>query len=513
MKLMHSITLAFLASLLLFSACKNEPLPPGDAALAHIPNDAVTVMGIDLDRLMQKADFDEVKKMAFYQKMVNETWAKSPTLAAALEDPTASGIDLRGKIYMTASGQSEKMEDATSHIFVPLANMDAFEKILAEADVEFTTENGRKVSRPDANVQATWDDHMAVFSFAADGVDLAAVVEAIFALDENTSFAQNKSFRRGMTAEHDVVSFFSTNSFAKNPTAKVAIELANLDKDILDDNYVAGYADFEKGRMVGHADFLVNSSLGRGLVGRFFHKKVETDFSKIVPTGDLAFVMSAALDLRGIDQWLSERPQQRETVDLVVADFGGISRRELIQTLNGDVFVSGFSADLNDKENFIVGFGVKSKKEGKAFLDRAVAQKNLKEIEPGFYKVLGFGGSEFSIRVNKGIAHLLVADDVFVIAKDKDILEQIRRGETNGDALANLKNKAIGGWANLEGMTNEAGQNDMFRAMQFSADGEGADFIMNMDDPTGNSLKSLLKKVEEQYENARQKVDAEAVEM
>lgn len=517
MKFFNRFTTTLFAILFIFSACQNEPLPPADIALTHIPQDAVSVTGIDLGRLMEKADFEEVREMGFYKKMTAEASEKSPAFGLALKEPSTSGVDMKGKIYMTTTGQSEKIEEMTSHIFVPLSDVSSFEKILDENGLEYTTENGRKVSRPNESVQATWTNDLLIFSFSGNDVDLNGTVNGLFEMEEDNSLMKNRDFRKGMSAEHDMVTFLSTNSFANNPQAKVAIEFANLDKDILEDNFIVGYGNFENGRMEGHADFLVNSSFGRGLVGRFFKKEVTTDFSKVVPDGELAFVTTMALDLRGIDQWLSERPQSRKQVDLVVSDFGGLSRADMIKTLNGDVFLGGFNAEFNDRENFIAAFGVKSKKAGKAFLDQAVEQKNLKEIEPGFYKVLGFGGKEFSIRINKGIAHLLVVDDVFVIAKDKEVLEEIRAGKTNQYALDGFKNEAIGGWVKLQNEGKPGDPSEMFKSMQFSANSKGADFLMHTGDATTNSLKSFMQMLDSEYsekvERSKTLEEADAIEL
>ena len=88
--------------ILLVVACKKEAVTPGDA-LAYVPASSTSITAIDLKKLMQKADFEAVKKLDFYKEMVEKTSSNDPQIAKVLLDPTASGIDLDGKIYLATA--------------------------------------------------------------------------------------------------------------------------------------------------------------------------------------------------------------------------------------------------------------------------------------------------------------------------------------------------------------------------------------------------------------------------
>lgn len=506
----------FTFAILFLFACKKDPLE-AEGALAHVPATASTVSSVNLQRLMEKADFEAVKQMGFYQKMLSETRTDNPAIAAALENPAASGIDLTKRIFMATEMMEDNPEEMVTHVLVSLKSASDFEKIVRDGDLEIKENNGRKtVVTNDARQIMTWNDQLLVFSFAnGDASRLAEKVAALFDLKPEASIAQNDNFRKAMESEHDMVNWLSTNAIADNPAAGAALNLIDLDKDLLRDNFIHSYGDFENGRMVGHSDFHVNSKLGRGLLGRFFNKEVKTDFSKVLPAGQLAFATTVAFDLSGIDQFLSERPQSQQYVDFVANDMAGFSRQELLEVLNGDILVANIVGEGGPEQNFVVALGAKSQKAGQALIDKAIADKKLKEIEPGYYNILGFGGEEFSIRVNKGIGKLLFKDGVFVYSPNEAALEQIRFGKTGTELPQSFDNQTIAGWFDMQSAQGYLGTKNAnwFKEMRFNVNGSGADFIMQTNDPNTNALKSMFQMMDEAYEKQKTAVEGEGEAM
>ncbi len=489
-------------------SCKNDNDVTGTAA--YIPSTATTVTGLDIQRLMKKADFESIKDMEFFRDMVGKATKQSPVIAAALEDPAKSGIDLNGKIYMTTDLDKNDPESITTHILVPLANANDFEKLVEAADVKFETENGLNVfssgNRNDAVMM--WDDKLMTLSFSNFSEnDTESKARLLFELDSEQSLASNKNFAKAIRTDHDMVTWMSTNSIAENPAAGMALNMIDIDRDALNDNFIHGYGDFENGKIVGHSDFYLNKELGRGFLGRFFKDESSSDFSKVLPTDNLTFAMTGALNFRGMDQFLSERPQTKEYADFVLNDFAGFERKEILETLNGDMLIAGYSADGIRDGNFITALALKNNDKTKDMLNKAVTEKKLKEVEPGIYEVLALGGKDFSIRINKGMGKFLYHQDMLIYSPKEDLLRQIKNGEIDlggkkvDNALKHFNNQTMAGWFDFQSIEKEVGDlpTEYFRDMRFNVNADGADFILEMANSNQNSLKTIFEMMEQVY--------------
>ena len=146
--------------------------------------------------------------MEFFRDMVGKATKQSPAIAAALENPSKSGIDLTGKIYMTTDIDKNDPESITNHILVPLANASNFEKLVKAADIEFETQNGLNVyvsgKRNDAIMM--WDDKLMTLSFAnSSDINVQSKARELFVLEGEQSLASNKDFAKAVKTDHDMV--------------------------------------------------------------------------------------------------------------------------------------------------------------------------------------------------------------------------------------------------------------------------------------------------------------------
>lgn len=508
MKYLKNFACTILFGSLLFFGCKKDMVATGTAA--YIPANAASVTGIDLQRLMKKADFESIKDMEFFTDMVGKATKQSPAIAAALKDPAKSGIDLNGKIYLSTDLDKNDPELVTTHILVPLSNASDFEKLVDAAEMKFEKKNGLNVFTPDSRRDAVmvWDDKLMTLSFSnSPDTDVEAKARMLFELDVEQSIATNNNFAKAVDSDHDLVTWMSSNTLADNPAAGMAMNLIDVDADALKDNFIHGYGDFENGKFVGHSDFFLNKDLGRGLLGRFFKDESDTDFSKVLPTNDLIFAMSGALNFRGMDQFLSERPQTKEYADFVLNDFAGFERKEILETLNGDMMIAAYSADSMNDGNFIAALALKNDDKAKAMLDKAVADKKLKEVEPGIYNVLALGGEDFSIRINKGMGKFLHHEKMLIYSPKEELLLQIKNGELSlgGDkvtnALQHFDNQTMAGWFDFQSIEKEMGDlpTQFFKDIRFNVNADGADFILETNDPNKNSLKAMFELMEQGY--------------
>ena len=207
----------------------------------------------------------------------------------------------------------------------------------------------------------------------------------------------------------------------------------------------------------------------------FFNDKATTDFTKVLPTDDLTFALKGALNLRGMDQFLSERPQSKQYADFVLNDVAGFERKQILEILNGDAMIAGYGPKGMDGGNFIAALAIKDNSKAKEFLEKAVADKKLKEVEPGIYNVLAIGGGDFSIRINKGMGKFLFFENMLVYSPNEDLLRQIKNGELNlggsqvNHALKHFDNQIMAGWFDFQTLEKKVGDlpTEFFKDVRF----------------------------------------------
>ncbi len=505
MKLLKCIAFCLLLPPLFLTNCTSDPAVTG--AAAYIPTTSTSVTGIDLQRLMGKADFESVKEMEFYQRMISESNKNSTVIATVLKDPAKSGVDLNDRVYLTTDIDKENPDQITFHVLIPLSNVQDFEKLVKDANVDFVTQEDLKIFEPENGVAFVWNNELLTISINKNGdTNVLPKAKQLFELDENEAIALKGGFNKAMNADHDLVTWFSSNTLADNPTANMALRFIDIDPEALKENHVHAYSDFEDGRIIGHSDFYIKNDLGKGLIGRFFKDEANTDFSKVLPSENLVFAMTGAVDFRGIDKFLSEQPLTKDKADFVLNNIGGLERKKILETLNGDVMIAAYGENEIKEDNFIIALSIKNPDKASAMLENAVAEKKLKEIEKGYYKLVSIGGEDFKITVNKGLAKILHKNDMLIYSPNEKLLEKIKNDELGNDAMAaealkKFNDQTIAGWFDFDAVQKKTTglQSDFIKDVQFNINSRGADFILETTDQNENSLKAIFEMINENY--------------
>ncbi|MCF8244400.1 MAG: DUF4836 family protein [Saprospiraceae bacterium] len=489
--------------ILLIAACKKDASMPGDA-LAYVPSTATSVTAFDLKKMMQKADFEAIKQMDFYKEMVAKTSDNDPQIAKVLIDPAASGVDLDGKIYSATAFDEQNPEEMTTYFFIPLKDAKAFGSLMKSSKGEISEKEGIKIMDDGGNTIMGWNESLAVFAFSNEGSeDFEQRLVSAFKIDPENTLAKEKGLQKALNSDHDVTSWLSTNPLAKNSGAGFALSMIDVKPEALKDNFISSYADFENGKMVGHADFEVNDELGKDFIGRFFKKEASADFSKVLPNEPMTFATVMALDLVGIDKFLSERPNSKKYADFALNDFG-IKRSDLINALGGDVMVAGFGAKNMQDAKILVSMSLKNEAKARELLQFAVKEKKLKEVEKDVFKIVSLGNADFNITVNKGMGKILLKNGMLTFCSDEALFDKIKAGETGGEgtvALKSFDNQTFAGWFDFAALQNAVGGVDtnVFKEMNFKVNGKGTDFILETKDPKTNSLKAMFEMINAAY--------------
>lgn len=516
MNQLKNLTLFLGAFVFLFTACQDDAFEPKDA-LANIPEDVSSVSSINIKQLMEKADFESVKQMEFFQEALSEAERRSPALAKVMADPMLSGIDLEKNLYMTYDLNPKNPEEVFVATIFSINDKNAFEELLknSDSDIVFEDMEGfQAITKYNQQIVA-WNDEVGVFGGAnVNDIDLIDKARKIFETDASTSVGQNKNLRKALEGNHDMTSWFSTDAVASNPQAGMAMTFLDLDKDALKNNHIHSSMDFENGAIVGHSDFYISEGLGKNFLGRFFKDEITTDFTKYLPSENLVSVSTAAMNIRGIDQFLTERPQTRDMLVYMAKD-AGIDMKDIIAAFDGDMMMAAYgeSTDIS-KGAALFGTKIKNQKAMRKILDLAIESNALLELEDNVYKIMTVGiPGGFSFSQGEGFGKLLVKDDLLFVSNDADLLNKIKSGDIQQSKEINkrldnlLENNTVASFFDINVLENISSELAGVKMddMQFNINGKGADFKLNLDEKNENSLKSIFKMINEQYKKDQDK--------
>lgn len=500
-----------------------------DETANAIPKDAVSVTAINLPSLMQKADFESVKQMDFYKDMMDSAATENAAIAEIMRDPKKSGVDFTKNIYIVQdySFLSDDKNNASSALLMSLTDAAAFEKMVTSSKKQgkVETKDGIKYLTFEAgntddengihyNVHSStvaWNDKMAVIGGHTEGGDFSS----FFKNKAEESITKNEAFTKLFNEPHDMYSYTSFDKFADNPQMKASAGMMNIDPKALKGNYATGYADFEKGQIVGKSDYQINKELRKDW-GLMFKDNVKTDFSKYLKGDNIGFAATLALDVKGVKEIINANPTFRVMIESSKSD--KFSTDDIFKAFDGDIVIAANpkSGD-NDKWEGMIGFKLNDKATMEKLVNYLITQDALVSEGNGVYRFGGAADMMSSSYVEKG--KLAFVDDV-VFVGDAGTIANLKNGSSVSSDVKDVLNKNIFGlYTNFSKIF--AGSEDIkdpemteLKLMMNGSHGEG---IMKMKDTNENSLKSLMKAMNRWYlknkaDEAKRKSEAPAQE-
>jgi Domain of unknown function (DUF4836) len=497
------------ASLLFLVSCKNA-LNLSDSITA-IPKDATSVSAINIQNLMQKADFESVKNMDFYKEMVSEAEQNNPAMSEILKDPKKSGIDLGKNIYIVQD--VDFMSSGTGNssvVLMSIADSKAFEAMLQNAkagDVqtkdgvkyismkkegEVTDENGYKINYNNDGLVA-WNEKIALLGSNTEGDTFLKY----FKTKPEESVAQNENMKTLMGSSHDMYTFVSFDKYADDIQAKAAAGAMNIDPKALKGNYITGYSDFEKGQIVSKSDFKINKEITKDW-GLLFKNNVKTDFSKYLNGQNLGFVLTLGLDMKGLKEIINANPQFRMATKMGEGAYN-FSIDDLCKALDGDLVITASPTDKEDKWSGMMGFKVSDKPSVQKLLDVLVKEEVILKENENTYRFSEFAENMTKTYVNE--SKIQFVDDVLFVGDNATVSSLNGKGSVNSDVKDVLNKNIFGLYANFNKlfMFSEDMKDPEFTEMKMMIGSKTGEGVMKMKDANENSLKSLMKTFNKMY--------------
>jgi hypothetical protein len=163
--------------------------------------------------------------------------------------------------------------------------------------------------------------------------------------------------------------------------------------------------------------------------------------------------------------------------------------------------------------NSLFASNIKDKEKLNTFIDLAVENNMLQQLEDDVYKIMTVGAPGFSLSQGKGFGNLLVKDGMMFVTGDEALLAKLKEGKLNkseratGDMVNLLNDNTMGAYFDFEAVRNFSKdlENIHFDHLEIKAKGNGSDFKMEMEDKNMNSLKAIFKMINDSYLDAKKR--------
>ena len=490
--------------LFFFASCQQSANLDNDKALSQIPATTSSVTAINIKQIMEKADFQEVVKMDFYQDMVKEATTRTPSIAAVLNDPYQSGVDLDANAYfiqdLDISGQIP-----FNALIVNIKDKAAFEKLAMTGQTN-PSKNGEGFVfvEPERGSIIAWNDNIAVMGAGGSKSNIQTHTANIFSTTAETSVGQNKDLQRCLAKNSDISSWFGSDELAEKAVKEMgpAIAMAGFSKDMLKENFAHSHFNFENGLVDATSTYTINPELSKEF-GILFKDEVNTDFTKYISGTNLIFATSGALSMEGINEAITKR-SMNSLANGQLREFG-LTTDDIAEAMDGDFVVAGFYTPSSDEPNMLFGTKINDRTTFDKFLSLGEEFEMIKKMDDNLYEVI----SRTLQRNTNGVTQLVIHDDILFLTNDSEMIAQIKSGGySKSDRISDkandiLQNNIMGGYINFEHAakynTDKEVNLDELEDAIFRFDGDDGTFKLEMKDKDINSLKKLFQWLNEKY--------------
>lgn len=502
MKFQKIIFLTIISLSLLTISCKDDNSLTEDA-IVNIPANSSSVSAVNVKKLMDKADFESMQKMSFYQDFVKDASQENPGIEAMLKDPYASGVNLDANIYLVQDVDIINPESTFMGVVASLSDKAAFKNLLtSNGKPEIQSAEGYEYFTTNQKTIVAWNDDIAVMGTSQGfGVDLKAGVESIFNTTKETSIVNNEDLKKCFSKEADITSWFCSNKMAEAAKGKMGMAGFIITPAMLTENYAHSYLNFEKGAIVSESNYDLNEKLSDEF-RHVFKDKVKTNFSKYVPADDLIFAFTGALDMKGINLILTNK-SMTGMADMSMKEYG-LTTEDLAKTIDGDFLVTSHAASVSENPNMLVAIKINDMDGFQKIIDLGRDYEMIEDAGDDLYKMAGLMGAADDLPM------FYVTDGMLFIGDAKSTIPALQSGDygSNGLVSKNIKNiftdNIMGGYVDFQNIGNYLdGMGIDFKAMNdatMELNRDNGTMKLNMTDKNKNALKSIVDWTNKNYE-------------
>ena len=453
----------FLFSFLFFAACKG--IGNTNDALLCVPKNALSISAVEPKNLMEKADWNALQQLDFFKESLQKAQNENPAMVEIMKDPTLSGIDLTKKIYWV-QGLPTVTGKVNVKCFFSLSDVTAFKKMIQNAGASAIVESKGVNVVAQAKGVVAWNDKTAILSIGGNNRDEREDIVRYFNLEKEESIASNRNITNAFDAKHDFFSVFSSNALSENAELRAAAAYLGIESSALKENYVTTYTDFENGKAVSTTNFDVKKEL-TDKFAFIFKDKVTTSFNSYMPY-KRDITLSFGIDWEGVKKMMKSNPQTA-ILTMGMAQYG-VSIEDLAAAFQGDILVVVTNLDnqqMNTDSRGYIALKIKNKEKVGQVLEAIQGKQQI---------------STENMRIQHDI--LFLGNDSYNMGNKSDHKEVVEKGIFSLSIdFQELMNRDL----------------TEIQDLKMTLNGKGGDAILTTSNKDENSLKSIMKALNNFY--------------
>jgi len=475
-----------------------------DVQLDYIPTDAATVNTVNVQSILDKMDFEEVKQMDFFKDMLGNSETERPELVYLMENPQESGVNLSQNIYMFSEVDEEDINNSIVGTVMQLKDAKKFEEMLKNADKEGNLSMEKKgkynLARMGDQGAIVWNDNIAIAGGGMKGDELTDKLIDMLTKKPSKSIKKNKDFKKKFKGNHDFFSYQSSKFLSGMADDNIGMLLSsfNLTKEDLADNYTVSYGDFKDGKLEASQEYILNPKV-KEMLKAIIKEDVSTDFSNFIPAENLAGVFTGGLNMRGINQLLEEQGMLGAGADMMLKS-ADLSRQDIIKALDGDLFVATYVSEKEDEPAIIGGLKIGDKAKMDKILKVGVKSGMLKKTGKNVYELSQFAGMLSKELDGLSGFQFAIKDGMLLFGNARDVAK-VNRGNFKKADKQSIGDGSFGFYADMQAINDAFPKLDLKDAdeIKMSGDLKGSQSTMTFKDKKTNGLKQLMKIINEVY--------------
>lgn len=512
LKLMPLALLTMLV--VLFASCGKKSDVP-------VPADAGLVFHIDGASLNSKLSWDEIKQSEWFKiahQKTDDSLAKK-----ILEDPSASGIDIKSDLYIFMKMVGKGGYTAITGVVKDEKAFAAFvEKVMKEKKA--STEGSLSVVRSEHGV-LTWKKNRFVFIDDSPGMNagtnmmgnrfdeerhvfspdsLVKFANEVYDLKGSNSVGTNTRFAEMMKEKGDAHFWLNGEHMYKNamPPGIFMLTKANL---LFEGNVTAATMNFDNGKMTMDSKSYFNKEL-EALYTKYGMKNLDADMLKKIPSQNVAAVLAMNYPPEGLKAFLSLLG-----LDGMINSFlanEGFSIDDFIKANKGDILFA--VSDFGIKPDTTGGIMTYPRQKPEANIlfatsinDRPSFDKLVNLLQKKLGE-MGEGASTMASRIPYALR-----DNWFIAGSDSATINAFGTTSYDQPFISKISGHPIGAFVDIQKFINggkpamdstalliadeslKVWQDIVFYGGEFKSKASIGHFEVNMVDKNTNSLKQL----------------------
>lgn len=442
-----------LAALLIVAGCSKQP----DNA-RYIPGDATAVVSVNLGSLSKKIAWNLITGSKLYKEIRKRMPAQNAgDVMGGIEN---AGLDVSNTFYIYTR-QDTRLQGGNMVVgLIPMEDTARWEAYVHQAfpDAGITSVSGHRAASLGTGMYAGWthdlliiinaqpaavDDEDADRKDESPGNDLeiAAEMEAAFAVPTNNSIIHNKRFDGFQPRKHDLSFWLNYGSLLSSQGVLEAGGFSLAPTMWKDAIFTAGF-DFRKGRINGAINYYLPSAVEEA-TRNFGEVEADRDMLNRLPKNNLDMLLSMHISPGGVKALL-------EKAGLFgLANVGlttqGLDVDYVLEAFTGDmaIVMNDFSLSAEIQTDEFMGETVTHKQQKAAMSMTYVVKINKEE---NFRKLLEFAHQEGMKKTGNGyILPLTTKDSVFLMIDGKYAIVSNQRRYAQGFLGGTFKNTPMKG--------------------------------------------------------------------